>query len=631
MQRISIVFFILLIMAGCSTSQVIEKEEIAQNSNYQDWRFLKAMVYYSNSEYERLQGNFETAFDLVRLAEENSPESVFLKEEIYNYLQKQARRDSVAADYIIKLGNKWYEDGYYNSKILYILAEACEYRNQIDLADMYYRTSLTEDAQRFQYLGYYHFQAEYFPPADSVYLGKAAAGEWKEDDQRIIYQVIDQYNTLGADERARELLLQAYRSWNELQSLLNIIALNVSLGDWNLTADLLAERQENEADLPAELLEYLISIYYETEKYDKVVELEAECRATGNELVMKMLFLSALQMGDYELSYRTADILISAGYIATDYYPSFYGSLWELEMKAGNWSKALEKFELIGEVLDKLGLVMEMMIDEANIEILDEFLENYYQVSEDKQGALFILTIFNLERGKWQRGEELLALVDNNYIQAEELVVALSAVYREHELGFLEEKLAENGLLSGMMYFYLKEYDKALIYLDGCYASGEIDVTGIIALATVLLENAEEERLLTVLENGRQLFPDNSQILNFYGYQIAVQEEEKLYAAAEKSLLQALENEPENAMYWDSLGWLYYRMGKMEPALEAMSHTIQVATRHAEIAYHFGAILFENSEFDQSLVYLLMVEDLEGGEELQDKVQVILDKIKIRD
>ncbi|MCF7911040.1 MAG: hypothetical protein K9M99_00805 [Candidatus Cloacimonetes bacterium] len=632
MLRISLIIIpLLLILTGCSSTNAIEKEEIVQDSQYQDWRFLKALIFFSNSEYERLQGNYDTAFDLVRLAEESYPESVYLKEKIYNYLRGQAQHDSTAADYMIKLGSKWYKDGVISSEILYSLAEICVYRNQIELADIYFLSSLTEGAKRSQYLTYYMFQREYYPPADSVYLRKAAAGEWKEEDKGVIYQVVDQYNSLGEEEKARDLLLRAYKSWHELQPLLNIIALNVKLEDWDLTAELLSDRQDNEGDLPRELLDYLISLYYETGKYDKVVELETECRETGNEMIMKILFLSALQVDDYELSNKTADLLVSAGFISEDYYPSFYGSLWELELKERHWERALERFNQAGGVINKLSLIIEKMNDEANIELLEVFLESYYQEAEAKQEALFILAIFNLKQAKWQRGEELLELIDNSYILNEELIVVLAAVYSEDEAGFLESKFRGDSLLLGLLYFYLQDVEKAALFLEDSYTAGKINPQGLLALGTILNDKADEDHLIAVLEYGRENFGENTNILNFYGYQVAVQEEEELYETAETSLLKALELEPENAMYWDSLGWLYYKMNKMESALEAMDHTIEIATQHADIAYHLGAILYENKEYDLAQAYLLMVNDMEGGEELQEKVQEILNKLKVEE
>ncbi len=633
MKRYSILIMIFLLLGSCASYRNEEKQDMEESSQELEWRLIKSMTLFSYSEYERLNKNYDTAFDLVRMAEQFDPESIYLKEKIYQYLSTQARRDTAATEYMIQLGRQWYDKGIYNSSILFQLGEACLMRDDIESAKKFIEASLTKDAKRLNYLTYYLFQREYYPPADTLYLSKAVEGMWNQEDQGIIYQVVDLYKSIGKEKKARDLLLKSYERWRELQVLLNIVALNQVLGDWELTVSILTERQEQEGDLPAELAEYLISVYYDTGEYAKVVEMEEECRETGDELVMKMLFLSALQLGEYEVSYRIADLLMAAGFITEEYYPSFYGSLWELEMKAGNWSKAMENFGKVEDVLDKLGLIYQGISDADNKELLSGFLENYYQVAEDKDEALYLLLIFNLEAGERSRVEELLSLINKTYFEDHRLLIAMAAAYNsqsavsEYELEYLEQQFSGEILLSGILFYYLQEEDKACQYLRESLQEGNINAEGILLLGTILLNQNAEDELIKVLDWGRRNFAENADILNFYGYQIAVQKEEDLYGDAEQTLLKALEQYPENAMYWDSLGWLYYRMKRYEPALAAMSHTADIVQQHIEIAYHYGAILYETGEYAQALSYLELVEQMEGEDALKKEAKSIIKQI----
>ena len=628
MKKFNYLLLLLLVLSGCAVNKDIHQKPSEKQAKPVDLNYLKSMIYYSSSEYMRLEGNYDTAFDLVRLAEQNSPESVYLKEKIFDYLKGQARRDSTIADYMIRLGSEWYESGYYSNKILYNLAQACIFQGDIERADKYFAGSVGADAKREQYLSYFLFRNSYYPPADTLLLNKAIAGEWKTEEENIIYEIIDIYKTLHKEKRARDLLLKAYHHWRSMQSLTNVVALNQLLDDWDLTIELLSDRQDNEADLPVGLFKYLISVYYESGEFEKVINLEEECRSTGDSMVMRILFLSALQAGNYKLSHQTADLLLAAGFIDDEYYPSFYGSLWELEMKAGNWTKALENFEKIENVLDKMGLIIGLMTDNDTEELLSEFLENYYKLTDDKASGMFLLSIFNLTRGERERGEELLSLVDNQYIKDNDLVAPVASVYKDKDIEFIISKFNGDSMLTGLMYFYLQDQDKALPYLESSFESGELNAQGVIALAGIYVDKSDEEKILPVLSWGVEHYPDNGNILNFYGYQIAVEEEEELYSEAENNLIKALEMEPENAMYWDSLGWLFYRMERYNDALNAMKHTDNIAMGHAEILYHYAAILYESQLYDEALMYLNLLSGFEGEEEFQERAKELMTLIK---
>ncbi|MDP8221710.1 MAG: hypothetical protein P9X26_10200 [Candidatus Stygibacter frigidus] len=628
MKKFNYLLLLLMILSGCTVNKDMKQKSVDRSPKLEDINYLKSMVYYSCSEYMRLDGNYDAAFDLVRLAEENSPESVYLKEKIFDFLKGQARRDSTVAAYMIKLGSKWYESGYYSSKLLYNLAQACIYQGEIEQADKYFAASLGTDAKREQYLNYYLFRNRYYPPADTLLIHQAVAGEWKNESEDIIYEAIDIYKTLHEEKRARDLLVKSYYHWRNMQSLTNIVALNQLLNDWDSTIELLSDRQEKEADLPLGLFKYLISVYYDGGEYEKVIALEEKCRSTGDDMIMKMLFLSALQVGNYELSHQTADLLIAAGFIDDAYYPSFYGSLWELEMKAGKWTLAMEYFNKVENVLDKMGLIIGLMSDTESEVLLSEFLENYYQVTEDKPAGMFLLSIFNLTRGELKRGEELLSLVDNQYIKDNNLVAPLASAYEDKDIKFIISKFDGDNLLTGLMYYYLKDQEQALSFLEKAFESGELNSQGVLSLGSILVDRSDENSIISVLSWGIKHFPEDSDILNFYGYQIAVQKESELYPAAEESLIKALDMKPENAMYWDSLGWLYYRMGRYGDALNAMAHTDNIVTGYAEILYHYAAILYESQLYDEALMYLNLIDEFDNEKEWKKQAEELITLIK---
>jgi tetratricopeptide (TPR) repeat protein len=626
---------IILLFSGCALHRTAkpESKNERQKELYDDWRFMQSMSIYSTSEYERLDGNFGNAFDLLRMAELSYKESIYLKERIYDYLLAQAKTDTLAMSYMIKLGEDWFESGCYSSRILFNLSQVYLKKGNIPKAKEFLLESLNDEPRRGYYFACYEFMSAYYPPADSIYLEKALQGEWLPEDRPLLMKVADYYKRKGEGKRARDILLRLYEKWQDIEVLHNLSALNESLGEQEITLDILSERLERLGYLPLELMRFLVSLYYDKGDYENVLKLEKASRSLGDEQMMKMVFISALLTGDYEVSTQLAEILLDAGYFAEENLPSIYGSLWELEMKEGNLEKALDNFNKIENVMDKLSLFYSLMSKESNHELVSVFLESYYQLTAKQDEALVLLALFNLADGKVSRATELITLLDRDYLKNRQILMALAIAFRtqtqdfEQEIKILEREFGDEPVISGLLFYYLDDYERAAGYLSEVFVDGSLNEEGVIIYASVLLDQKKNAELIELLRYGSKRFPDNGDILNFYGYQIAVFAEGSLYSEAEKSLLRALEIDPENEMYWDSLGWLYYRMDSYNLALEAMQRTRNAAEKHADIAYHYGMILYEIGEYEAALEYLNQAKNLADNDQMNQEVQETIDII----
>ena len=70
-------------------------------------------------------------------------------------------------------------------------------------------------------------------------------------------------------------------------------------------------------------------------------------------------------------------------------------------------------------------------------------------------------------------------------------------------------------------------------------------------------------------------FPDDVGALNDLGYLWA--DQNKRLARPHRMIRQAVEAEPENAAYRDSLGWVLYRLGKFDEALEEQKKAVELS------------------------------------------------------
>ena len=97
------------------------------------------------------------------------------------------------------------------------------------------------------------------------------------------------------------------------------------------------------------------------------------------------------------------------------------------------------------------------------------------------------------------------------------------------------------------------------------------------------------EKAEAVFSAGHQLHPDNPDVLNGLGYLYADWGRQLDQAAG--LIQRALAQDPKNGSYLDSLGWAYYRMGKLEESRTVLEEAIQ-QTPDTEIFEHLGQVYF---------------------------------------
>lgn len=92
--------------------------------------------------------------------------------------------------------------------------------------------------------------------------------------------------------------------------------------------------------------------------------------------------------------------------------------------------------------------------------------------------------------------------------------------------------------------------------------------------------------------------PDNAAALNALGYTLA--DEDRNLDEAEDLIARALHIDPGNPAYLDSLGWLKYRQGDVQAALETLRSAFRRAP-NAEIGAHLGEVLWVDGQRDAAL------------------------------
>jgi len=128
-----------------------------------------------------------------------------------------------------------------------------------------------------------------------------------------------------------------------------------------------------------------------------------------------------------------------------------------------------------------------------------------------------------------------------------------------------------------------------------------------------------EEAFLDLLESD----PDDANAANYLGYLWAdrnVRLEEAL-----DLVTRAVEIDPENPAYLDSLGWVNYRLGAIDQAEFWLRRAIELSDEDGTLLAHLGEILVANGEVEEGRRYLRLALDL--GCEDPEHVRSLLDTL----
>jgi tetratricopeptide (TPR) repeat protein len=95
------------------------------------------------------------------------------------------------------------------------------------------------------------------------------------------------------------------------------------------------------------------------------------------------------------------------------------------------------------------------------------------------------------------------------------------------------------------------------------------------------------------------LNPDNASALNYLGYMLA--DRGVRLGEAQQFIQKALDRDPNNGAYLDSLGWVYFRMGKLEEAEQMLRRAIGRYPRDPTIHDHLGDVHFRQGRLKDAI------------------------------
>jgi tetratricopeptide (TPR) repeat protein len=93
--------------------------------------------------------------------------------------------------------------------------------------------------------------------------------------------------------------------------------------------------------------------------------------------------------------------------------------------------------------------------------------------------------------------------------------------------------------------------------------------------------------------------PEHGPALNYLGYMLA-ERGERLSESVDL-IKRALQTEPDNGSYLDSLGWAYYKDGKFDLAVEPLKRAADQLLTNSVVQDHYGDVLFRLGRVDEAI------------------------------
>lgn len=233
---------------------------------------------------------------------------------------------------------------------------------------------------------------------------------------------------------------------------------------------------------------------------------------------------------------------------------------------------------------------------EKNDSLASKYLERVTQLAEWNGDAWWYLGTGYFEKGEYQK------LLDTME-RARKVLPKDSRVY----------------FLTGLAYTRLNQPELAIEMLQRSLQLKPDDVNALSTLALTFDGQHRFKESDSLYEQALTIDPKSHLVLNNYGYSLAergLQLERALHMA-----LQAIEADPENSSYLDTVGWAYYKLGKYQEAENYISKSIATGSASAAVHEHLGDIYYKLGQKEKAEKAWKQALEMNGNNQaLKDKL-----------
>lgn len=167
-----------------------------------------------------------------------------------------------------------------------------------------------------------------------------------------------------------------------------------------------------------------------------------------------------------------------------------------------------------------------------------------------------------------------------------------------------------------------KDYEKSLQILNSVDTS-KVDVPELHYYKSLNLVHLQRWKdAIDSFSTLLKVYPNNAEISNFVGY-ILVDRNTRLDEGI--SLINfAVNREPQNGFFIDSLGWAYYKLGEYTKAIIYLERAVEIEPQEMEITDHLGDAYYKVGREKEARLVWKRALSLNGDDKLIKKIKVKL-------
>ena len=306
-------------------------------------------------------------------------------------------------------------------------------------------------------------------------------------------------------------------------------------------------------------------------------------------------------------------------------------------IKAEDYEEAIEVYQNIRSADPKdiesqfaLGLIyMQLEQDERAEDIFKKLLEQ----PEWQYQASFYLGKIEEKRGNTKKALVWFDKVTEGPFVFDASISAISLLAKDKQfneansrLSLLQNKFPKQKLrlllVQAELYSQQKQYEKAFNLLTDALVDFP-DQKELLYTRALMAERVNKPEIVEAdLKKILATDPDNVEALNALGYTLL--NNPGRYAEAEKYLQRALRLEPDAAVIIDSYGWLQFKLGNKEKALDYLQKAYEKQPEN-EIAAHLAEVLWALDKKDEAKkIFNKAIKDAPDDEYLLDFQRRIL-------
>jgi len=173
--------------------------------------------------------------------------------------------------------------------------------------------------------------------------------------------------------------------------------------------------------------------------------------------------------------------------------------------------------------------------------------------------------------------------------------------------------------LTGLTYSRMQNSEEAANFLEQALRLKPDDLNTLSTLALIYDGLKRYQESDSLYERALELDPDFHLVLNNYGYSLS--ERGLQLDRALEMAHQAVEAEPENPSYLDTLGWVYFKLGNYAEAKRFIEKAMATDNASATIVEHMGDVFFKLGQKEEARQFWQQALEMDAkNETLKEKI-----------